>query len=48
MESFNIEAEQEEKKNKDERKKLREWRQVDTVEALCRVRPGCVVMAVSE
>ena len=48
VDSLNSKVEPEEKRHTDERKKLREQRQVDVEEALCCVHPSCVVMAVNK
>ena len=48
VESLNVLAEKEEKRRKDERKKLRERRQVDAEVALCCTHPACVFVAVNK
>ena len=46
--SMQIEAEQEKKERKDERKRIRESRQADVESALCCDHPGCSFAAVNK
>ena len=45
---INVVAEKEEKRRKDERKKLRERRQVDAEVGLCCTHPACVFVVVNK